>query len=157
VSYLFLKWLHIVGATVLLGTGAGIAWFMVRAHRTRDPHVVAAVAAEVVRADLWFTATAVILQPVTGLLLMMRGGWTLAHSWLGASLAVYGVVGCCWLPVVWLQKRMRDAARNAVENKVPLPERYFHYYRWWLALGWPGFTGVLLIVWLMVSRQGISG
>ena len=31
-----LRWLHVIGATVLLGTGAGIAFFMVMAHRTRD-------------------------------------------------------------------------------------------------------------------------
>ena len=30
----FLRWAHVIGATVLLGTGAGIAFFMVMAHRT---------------------------------------------------------------------------------------------------------------------------
>ncbi len=57
---------HVIGATVLFGTGAGIAFFMVAAHRTRDPKLIAHVAGTVVVADTLFTATAVILQPVTG-------------------------------------------------------------------------------------------
>ena len=35
-TILVLRYLHIVGATVLLGTGMGIAFFMLMAHRTRD-------------------------------------------------------------------------------------------------------------------------
>lgn len=71
---LLLRWLHVVGACVLLGTGAGIAFFMLIAHRSGDPHVIAHTAGTVVLADLLFTATAVILQPVTGTLLAVRLG-----------------------------------------------------------------------------------
>ena len=154
-TYLALKWLHIVGATVLLGTGAGIAFFLWRAHRTRDANVIAVVAADVVRADLWFTGTAVILQPLTGFALAAKGGWNLRQHWLWESLVLYLLVGCCWLPVVWLQWRMRDLARASVATESLLPKLYFRYSRWWFALGWPAFTGVLLIVWLMVSKGGL--
>ena len=65
--YLLVKWLHIVSSTVLFGTGAGIAFFFLRAQRTGDVRIIAAVAREVVLADMVFTATAVVLQPVTGL------------------------------------------------------------------------------------------
>jgi uncharacterized membrane protein len=109
-SYLLFKWLHIVGATLLLGTGAGIAFFLCRAHRTRDPRLIAVVAADVVRADLWFTATAVVLQPVTGLMLLAKGGWSVSQSWLWQSILVYGLVGCCWLPVVPSCRRHTIAA-----------------------------------------------
>ena len=151
-TYLLMKWLHIIGATVLLGTGAGIAFFMWRAQRTRDVRVLAAVAADVVRADLWFTATAVLIQPLTGFALMSHGGWTLSQHWLRESLALYGLVGCCWLPVLWLQWRMRDMARLAVAGGSSLPARYFRYFRCWVVLGGPAFAGVLLILWLMVSK-----
>jgi uncharacterized membrane protein len=155
-SYLFLKWLHIVGATVLLGMGLGIAFFLWRAHRTRDPRLIAAVAAEVVRADLWFTATAVLLQPLTGLALMAKGGWSISQNWLWQSLLLYGLVGCCWLPVVQLQRRMRDLAQEAAKHGQSLSETYYLSARWWFALGWPGFTGVLLIMWSMLSKQGLG-
>jgi len=157
VSYLFIKWVHVIGATVLLGTGAGIAFFLWRAHRTRDPRIIAVVAAEVVRADIWFTATAVLLQPATGLLLMGKGGWSISQAWLWQSLLLYGLVGCCWLPVVQLQRRMRDLAREATDRGLPLPEEYYRCGRWWFGLGWPGFGGVLLIAWLMVSKGGLWG
>jgi uncharacterized membrane protein len=152
VSYLILKWLHIVLSTVLLGTGAGIAFFMWRAHRSGDARVIAAVAAEVVRADLLFTATAVVLQPVTGFLLMRELGYPWALAWIHGALALYVLVGCCWLPVVWLQVQMRNIARRAAAEGVPLPEIYHRYFRYWFYLGWPAFGGVLVIFWLMVAK-----
>ena len=54
-AYLLLKYVHIVGAAVLLGTGGGIAFFMLLAHRTGDTAVIAAVARIVVVADFAFT------------------------------------------------------------------------------------------------------
>jgi uncharacterized membrane protein len=154
-SYLLLKWLHVVGAMILMGTGTGIAFFLWRAHRTRDPRIIAVVVADVVRADVWFTATAVLLQPITGLMLMGKAGWAISQAWLWQSLLVYVLVGCCWLPVVQIQGRMRDLAREAVAQDKPLPAEYFRCFRWWCLLGWPGFTGVLLIAWFMVSKQGL--
>jgi uncharacterized membrane protein len=151
-SFLFLKWLHVLGATVLFGTGAGIAFFLVRAHRTRNAHQVAAVAGDVVRADLWFTTTAVVLQPLTGYLLMAQRGWSMDHAWIRWSLLLYVLVGCCWLPVVWLQWKMRNLARQAATAGEVLPARYFRYYAWWFALGWPAFAGVLAIMWLMIAK-----
>jgi len=154
-SYLLLKWLHVVGATVLLGTGAGIAFFFWRAHREGDPRQIAGVASEVVRADLWFTASAVVLQPITGYLLMVRGGWSVHLAWIRGSLMLYLLIGCCWLPVVWLQWRMRDLARQAVTAQQPLSGRYSTYYRWWFLLGWPAFAGVLAVVWLMIAKPAV--
>jgi len=152
VSYLLLKWLHIISSTVLLGTGAGIAFFMWRAHRTRDARVIAAVAADVVRADLLFTATAVVAQPVTGLLLLSKLGYPWTSHWIHWSLLLYVLVGCCWLPVVWLQLQMRNLARTAAAAGDPLPELYHRYFRYWFLLGWPAFAGVLLVFWLMVAK-----
>ena len=36
-----LRWGHIIGACVLLGTGAGIAFFMVMAQETKDARLIA--------------------------------------------------------------------------------------------------------------------
>jgi len=152
VSYLFLKWLHIVFSTVLLGTGAGIAFFMWRAHRTGDARVIAAVAADVVRADFLFTATAVVLQPVTGFLLIGKLGIPWTVSWIHRALLLYVLVGCCWLPVVWLQIQLRNLARRAAAQNVALPGLYHRYFRYWFLLGWPAFAGVLIIFWLMVAK-----
>jgi len=34
--YFFVKYLHVLGAIVILGTGSGIAFFMLMAHRSGD-------------------------------------------------------------------------------------------------------------------------
>jgi len=150
-----LQWLHTIGAAVLLGTGAGIAFFMVMAHRTRDPQLVAHTAAIVVIADWIFTASAVVVQPITGALLAMRVGWSLTEGWIVLSLLLYLLVGALWIPVLFMQRRMRDLARGAAGRDEALPEAYFRLYRRWFACGVPAFTLVLLIWWLMITRPAL--
>lgn len=147
-----LRWGHVIGACVLLGTGAGIAFFMVMAQRTKDTRVIAHVAETVVIADWLFTATAVVVQPITGALLAMETGWRLTEGWIVASLALYVLVGVFWLPVVWIQHQLRDMARTASVAGEALPPRYHRLYRIWFAAGFPAFAAVLAIVWLMVTR-----
>lgn len=149
---IFVRWLHVLGATVLLGTGAGIAFFMVVAHRTGDARLIAHVASTVVIADFLFTASAVLIQPLTGLWLVHLLGWPLDSLWIMASLALYVLVGLFWLPVVWMQVRMRDLARQASAASTPLPAQYHRLYRLWFTCGFPAFAGVLAIFWLMLAR-----
>ena len=151
-TYLLLKYLHVLGATVILGTGAGIAFFMLMAHLSRDTAFIARTAAIVVLADFIFTATAIALQTVTGYLLMRAGGGTFSDGWLLASLVLYAVAGVFWLPVVWMQTQMRDMAAEASASGAPLPSRYYRLFGWWFAFGFPGFGSVLAIVWLMIAK-----
>lgn len=150
--YLILRWLHIVGACVLLGTGAGIAFFMVLAQRSADAKIIAHVASTVVIADWIFTATAVVLQPITGVLLAGMLNWPLTEGWILLSLVLYVVVGIFWLPVVWMQHRLCNLARRAAAGDGILPREYYRLYRLWFISGFPAFAGVLLILWLMVAK-----
>jgi hypothetical protein len=150
--YLLLKAAHVVGATVLLGTGAGIAFFMLMAHRTGQPALIAHTARVVVIADTVFTATAVVIQPITGAALAHVVGYPLFSGWIGLSLVLYVVTGLCWLPVVWIQIRLRDLADAAAKAGQPLPERYHRLFRAWFVLGFPAFAAVLAIVWLMLAK-----
>ena len=154
-TYFVLKWLHVLGSTVLLGTGAGIAFFMLMANRSEDVRVIAGVARIVVLADYVFTATAVIAQPVTGVLLARITGYSLGEGWILASIVLYLLTGAFWLPVVWMQARMRNLAIAAAANDAPLPAEYHRLYRWWFAFGFPAFTAVLAIFWLMITRPEI--
>ena len=153
-SYHLLKLAHVLGACVLLGTGAGIAYFMLAAHLTREPALIAGVARLVVLADALFTATAVVAQPITGLLLAREIGLPLTERWIVASLALYLTAGAFWVPVVWMQARMARLAREAAAAGAPLPEAYHRLFRWWFACGFPGFGAVLAIVWLMIAKPG---
>jgi uncharacterized membrane protein len=149
---LLLKWIHVLSGAVLFGTGAGIAFFMLAANRTRDPATVAATARMVVLADFLFTATAVVIQPLTGLALALLQGYRLTEPWLAVAMGLYVFTGACWLPVVAIQLRLKRLAEEAVARGEPLPERYHRLYRIWFALGWPAFAAVLTIYWLMVAK-----
>ena len=150
--YLALKLVHILSGAVLFGTGAGIAFFMLRAHATRHPATVAAVARIVVLADYVFTATAVVVQPLTGLMLIFLQGYSLTEPWLVAAYGLYVLTGVCWLPVVWLQLRMKALAARAASEGEALPALYDRYFRLWFVLGWPAFAAVLGIYWLMIAK-----
>lgn len=147
-----LRWVHVLGATLLFGTGIGIAFFMLFAHRTGDARLIAHVANSVVIADFVFTATAVVIQPVTGVALAYGMGWSLREPWIATSIALYIVTGACWLPVVWIQIRLRDLARNAARRGEPLSGQYHRLFRIWFFLGFPAFFSVLAILWLMIAR-----
>jgi len=150
--YDFLRFAHVIGACVLLGTGAGIAFFMLISHRSHNPVLIAHVAGIVVLADTVFTATAAVFQPVTGYFLAREVGWPLLEGWVFVSLCLYVFVGAFWLPVVWIQIRMRRLAVEAAETGTELPKAYFRLFRIWFACGVPAFVAVLAIVWLMLTK-----
>ncbi len=150
--FLVLKILHVIGATLIFGTGSGIAFFMLMAHLSGDAAFIGRTARVVVIADVLFTATAVIGQPVTGYLLMRETGATFAESWIAVSLALYLVAGAFWLPVIWMQRRMRDLALGAAASSAPLPAAYHRLFRLWFVFGFPGFSAVLAIIVLMVAK-----
>ncbi|MEP3347349.1 MAG: DUF2269 domain-containing protein [Litoreibacter sp.] len=150
-----LRFAHVLGACVLIGTGAGIAFFMMMAHRTNDAANIAHTAQAVVIADTLFTATAAIVQPITGSLLASALGWSLLEGWLVASLALYVVIGLFWLPVVYIQIQMRNEARRAVASATPLGERYHRLYRIWFACGIPAFLAIAVLLWLMLMRPSL--
>lgn len=152
--YLTLKVVHILSGAVLFGTGAGIAFFMLRAHMSGEARTVASVGRMVVLADFVFTATAVVVQPLSGLALIHLQGWSLTAPWLLAAYGLYVVIGACWLPVVWIQHRMTRLAAQAATEGTALPAAYHRLFRWWFALGWPAFAGVLGIYVLMVAKPG---
>jgi uncharacterized membrane protein len=150
--YFLVKYLHVLGAIVILGTGAGIAFFMLMAHRSRDADFIARTASVVVTADALFTFSAIMFQPVTGGLLMMLSATSITERWLMLSLVLYAVAGLFWIPVVFMQIEMRDLARKAAETREPLPARYFSLFRRWFAFGFPGFGAVMAILWLMIAK-----
>lgn len=152
--YFLFKYLHVLGAIAILGTGTGIAFFMLMAHRSRDVAFIARTAQTVVVADMLFTLSAVLLQPVSGGALMWLSSTAWTERWLMASLGLYAVAGLFWVPVVFMQIEMRDLARNAADRGEALPPRYFALFRRWFMFGIPGFGSVMAILWLMIAKPG---
>jgi uncharacterized membrane protein len=151
-EYLIVKWVHIVSSTMLFGTGLGSAFYMFFASRTRDPRVVATVVRYVVIADWLFTTPTIILQPASGLWLVNLAGFDLRAPWLLWSIVLYFLAGACWLPVVWMQMRMRDMAMEAARQSTNLSEQYWRFLRWWVALGIVAFFALVVVFYLMVLK-----
>lgn len=153
-DYVTLKWLHIMSSTFLFGTGVGSAFFLLLASRSRDVRAIAVVSRYVVLADWLFTTTTAVIQPLTGYLLIRSAGFSMSSTWLFWSVVLYAGAIACWLPVIWLQMRMRDVAKDAAQSNTPLPMRYWRYFATWVALGVPAFVAFVLIFYLMVARPG---
>jgi uncharacterized membrane protein len=152
VDYVTVKWLHILSSTFLFGTGIGTAFYMLCASLSREPRVVYRVAKYVVLADWLFTTPAVVVQPLTGFYLVYLAGFDLTSRWIVWSIALYLLAGACWLPVVWMQMRMRDMALAATASGGDLPPRYWRYFRIWILLGIPAFFGLVVVFYLMVAK-----
>ena len=150
--YLLLKTLHILSSTLLFGTGLGSAWYAWRAWKSGELVVIATTFRHLVTADWLFTTPTAIVQPLSGLAMVHLAGWPLGQHWLLVSLALYVLAGMCWLPVVWLQLRVRDLAVQALRDGTPLPPLAGRYMAWWFALGWPAFTAFVAIFFLMVVK-----
>jgi len=150
-----IKIVHVISSTVLFGTGLGTAFQMWMAHRGGEVRAIATVARNVVWADAAFTTPAVIAQPLTGFALVYLAGADPLASWLVAAYVLFVLTGACWLPVVWIQLQTRDLAAAAAASGEPLPPRYFRLMRWWFWLGWPAFSAVLAIFWLMVAKPDL--
>lgn len=151
-DYITAKWLHILSSTLLFGTGIGTAYFMISAVLTRDPKIIAAVGKNVIIADWLFTATTVVIQPVTGFYLVYLANISLTSRWVLWSTGLYILAGACWLPVVWLQIKMHQLAENANLNKNGLPSLFWHYFSLWIALGIPAFIALIIVFYLMVAK-----
>jgi uncharacterized membrane protein len=151
-AYLLVKWLHVAGAAVLLGTGIGIAFHLWITVRGGNGVAIAAAARATVLADFVFTLPAIVLQPLTGVALASAMGYPLASAWIVASFALYLVAGACWIPVVFIQLRLRALAEKAALDGVPPGEEFHRLARHWFLLGWPAFIAVAAIFWLMIAR-----
>jgi uncharacterized membrane protein len=151
-EFLIAKWLHVLSSTVLFGTGLGSAYYMFCASRTRDARVAAAVVGQVVRADWMFTTTTIIFQPLSGFYLVHLAGFPLTSRWIVWTMVLYVVAGACWIPVVFIQIRMRRLAQAAAAAGSELPAAYDRLLRWWVALGIPAFVSLVIVFYLMVAK-----
>ncbi len=151
-EYLIVKWLHILSSTFLFGTGIGSAFYMLFTSLSRDVRAIAVVSRHVVLADWIFTTSTIVIQPLTGIYMIHLAGYPWTSAWIMWSFALYFLAGACWLPVVWMQLKMRDMAQVAARDGTELPAQYWRYLRLWVLLGIPAFIALVIVFWLMVAK-----
>ena len=137
---------------LLFGTGLGSAFYKWMADRSKLVSHIAITNRHVVLADWIFTTPTIIIQPLTGLWMLSIVNIPLSTSWVAISLALYAFAGLCWLPVVWLQIRMRTLANSAEGTQTELPALYWRYARIWFWLGVPAFIAMMSIVLIMIFK-----
>lgn len=143
--------IHILSAVVVAGTGTGIAFFMYMANRSSNMAAIAVTARHVVLADWLFTAPAVVMQFVTGVLLMHKLGYSFSSTWFHLVIALFLFIGICWLPVLMIQYRLKSLAEASLVSGHMNPD-FSRLMRYWVALGVPAFASILIIFWLMVFK-----
>ena len=151
-EYMVVKWLHILSSTFLFGTGIGSAFYMLFTSLSRDVRAIAVVSRFVVLADWIFTTSTIVIQPLTGFYMIYLAGYPLTSRWIMVSIGLYFLAGACWLPVVWIQLKMRDMAQVAARDGTELPAQYWRYLRLWVTLGIPAFISLVIVFWLMVAK-----
>lgn len=151
--YTIIKTIHVISATILFGTGIGIAFFFFLPHlRQNDVTARLAAAKMTVTADFLFTLPAVIAQPLTGAWLVWKGGFDWADYWLVMTYALYVVAGLCWVPVVLIQIRLKQMLEAQAVGTTIDQRAYERLFHWWFILGWPAFGGLVFIFFLMVAK-----
>ncbi len=150
--YSLIKTLHIISATIVFGTGIGIANFMFFGSRSRVPVERAFAARMTVKADFLFTLPAVIVQPLSGAWLVWQGGFLWSDYWLVVTYGLYLLAALCWVPVVFIQIRMKVMLEAHARGEAIDEAAYDRLFRNWFVLGWPAFGGLVVIFWLMVTK-----
>ena len=72
------------------------------------------------------------------------------------SILLYLSTGAFWLPVVWIQVRMRDLAAAAARAAGRCRRQYHRLFWTWFAFGFPAFAAVLAIFWLMYASDNTA-
>ena len=134
--YDVLKFIHVLGVTVLVGNVTITAFWKVLADMSRDPVVIAHAQRGVGVADWLFT--------LSGIALILIGGYGAAHiggipvlgpRWLVAGEVLFALSGTIWLAVlVPLQIRQGRTAREFASGG-EIPESYRRDARAWLIWG----------------------
>ncbi len=151
-SYYVMKYLHILSAVIMVGTGFGSALYVFFANRSGSLTVQHFANSMVVRLDWYLTTPTVIIQPLTGWWLIQHVGWQWNSAWLMSAYILYLLIGLAWLPVVWLQVKMYRCTAQALRLNTALDERYIIYQRYWERLGYVGFSGAIVVFYIMVSK-----
>ena len=151
-EYLIVKWLHVLSSTLLFGTGIGSAWYLLFAVISKNVQAIAVVTRILVIADWLFTGVTMIAQPATGFYLIHLAGFPMQTPWIKWSVVLFVIALLCWLPVVWLQMKMRDIAAEAMQQAAPLSAQFWRYFRAWVVLGIPAFFAFIAVFYLMVVK-----
>jgi len=151
-DYNTLIFIHIASVILLLGVGGGSAFYKFMADRSGNLEVIVHTNKMVVLADWLFTTPSAIVQPITGVMLIILLDLPLSTSWLFISIILYIFAGVLWLVAVYLQIRMKNIALLAQTKHEKLGTDYFRLVNYWILLGFFSFVSMAGVFILMVFK-----
>lgn len=154
-DYPLVKTLHILSSTFLWGTGVGTAFFMVMAHLKGDVTTIRITTQHVVLADWLFTMPTVIVQPISGIYLMHLMHIPFNTQWFHVVCGLYAVTVGAWLPVVYLQLKLKKLTASLLPTDA-LPPAYYRTFYTWISLGFPAAIAMIGLFLMMVYKPWFS-
>ncbi len=149
-SYQLVKLIHILAATVLIGTGAGSAFYLFISYKKASFTTLKEVLGFVVLADMIFIAPAVVVQGLTGL--WMADTLSLMYStWFWVVIGMCVLVLVTWLPAAYIQIKLK----KMIADKDERPPEFDRLIKIWAGLGVPSFGGAMYIYYLMLFKPFI--
>jgi uncharacterized membrane protein len=152
-----IKFAHLIAAALMLGSWLAIAIFVVLAHRSGNPSVVALIFQFVVRVEITVVAAAFALEPLSGFPLAWSIGLAPFNElWIDISLVIYLAMLACWLLAVRTEMQIRRLTRESALNAQPLGPSYRRLFRLWCALAGPILIGMTTVFALMVWQPRLD-
>jgi uncharacterized membrane protein len=152
-----IKFVHVLAAAVMLGTWLCLVVFMVLAHRSGNPSVIAVTCQFVVSVELIVMVVAFALQPISGVPLAWAIGLSpLGEFWILISLTLYALILACWLAAVRIEIRIRGLTREAALNARPLSGAYRRLFRVWCVFACPVLAGMVAVFALMIWQPRLD-
>ena len=146
-NYQLLKLIHILSATLMIGTGLGSAFYLFFTYKKAKASTVKEVLKLVVLADSIFTLPSVIVQLITGIFLsnMMNMMFT---KWFWIVIIVSVIVLVLWVIAVFIQYKLK----RLLDEKEEITSQFHGLMKQWYYLGVFSFSGSIFLYYLMVYK-----
>jgi uncharacterized membrane protein len=151
--YATFKFLHVLGAIILVGNVTVTAVWKVFADRTRDARVVAFGQRLVTITDWSLTAGGILLIIVGGYGAALTAGMNLFGArWLVWGQILFAISGIIWAAILVPAQIRQARAARAFATGGEIPEGYRKDARRWLVWGVLATVPLVVAVWLMVWK-----
>ena len=147
--YEFIKIIHVISSTVVLGVGVGVAYFIFSDYRNDDRESLRIVVSHAARADWVLTMPAVVVQFLTGLWLTANLGIPYGSAWFIAVNALFILIGFSWLSLVKQHKHIEALAGQGAGAD---PDEYARTMRLWMRDGLVT-TGIVVIIFVLMTAK----
>lgn len=146
----WLKFLHVIGATVWLGGGSALTLIGIRARQTSDPSAIREFARIAPYVGIRLLGPAWIVVLITGIwMVLVSAAWNFSQLWVLLALVLFGLaflIGAVYMSRVGIQMQRLAGSSQSTDGPALVG-------RWILGYGLV-LAALLVAVWDMVFKPG---